>query len=128
MDPARLQVLNGLVHPAVFRLEEQMLRNFEQSDPRGIAVIEAAILIEAGRRKMFDRLIVTTCNLETQIARGIARDKLTREEVMARLERQMPQDEKLRYADYVIDTDGFKSATAEQVERVYEELKGLAAS
>lgn len=126
MDPARLQILNSLVHPAVFRLEEQMLNDFERDDPNGIVVIEAAILIEAGRAEFFDRLIVTTCSLETQIARGMGRDKLSREQVMARIERQMPQEEKTRYADYVIDTSGPKSETIQQVRGVYEDLKGLA--
>lgn len=127
-DPLRLQALNSLVHPPVFRLEEQMLRAFEQTDPRGLAVIEAAILIEAGRHTLFDRLIVTTCSLETQIARGMARDKITREQVLARLERQMPLEEKTRYANYIIETNGPKAATIKQVRRVYEELKGLAVS
>jgi dephospho-CoA kinase len=126
MDPARLQVLNRLVHPPVFRLEEEMLHAFEENDPNSIAVIEAAILIEAGRHDLFDRLMVTTCSLETQIARGIARDKITREQVIARLERQMPLEEKTKYADYVIETSGPKAATIRQVGRVYEELKGLA--
>lgn len=125
MDPARLQILNSLVHPAVFRLEEQMLHDFEKDDPNGIAVIEAAILIEAGRAELFDRLIVTTCSLETQIARGMGRDKLSREQVMARIERQMSQEEKTKYADYVIDTSGPKSETIQQVRRVHEDLKGL---
>jgi dephospho-CoA kinase len=120
--------LNNIVHPAVFRLEEQMLGEFNRNDPRGIAVIEAAILIEAGRSKVFDRLIVTTCNFETQVARGMARDKISREEVIARLKQQMPLEQKVKYADYIIDTSGAKTATIQQVRRIYEDLKGLAGS
>ncbi len=126
MNAERLQVLNGLVHPAVFRLEEQMLRDFERIDPKGIAVIEAAILIETGRYKVFERLILTACSLETQIARAMTRDKLSRDEVLARINRQMPLEEKLKYADYVIETSGSKAATVKQVRHIYEELKGLA--
>lgn len=126
MDAEQLKALNGLVHPAVFYLEEQMLKNFEHVDPEGIAVIEAAILIETGRYKECDRLIVTSCSLETQIARGMTRDQLSREEVLARINRQMPLEEKLKYADYVIETSGSKAATIDQVQHVHQELKGLA--
>lgn len=126
IDAEKLQVLNSLVHPAVFRLEERMLHDFERDDPNGIVVIEAAILVEAGRHELFDRVIVTTCSLEAQIARGIARDKITREEVMARLKQQMPLEEKVKYADYIIETSGPKAATVRQIRRVHQELKGLA--
>ncbi|MBV8570369.1 MAG: dephospho-CoA kinase [Acidobacteriaceae bacterium] len=126
IHPAQLQKLNGIVHPAVFRLEEKMLEQFLQNDPKGIAVIEAAILIETGRYRQFDRLIVTVCDRETQITRGMARDNLTREEVVARLEQQMSLDEKVKYADYIIDTSGPKAATSERVRRVYEDLRMVA--
>lgn len=126
VDRARLEILNSTVHPAVFRLEDRMLRDFEREDPKGIVVIEAAILIEAGRSKLFERLIVTTCSLEAQIARGMGRDKISRQQVIARIERQMPQDEKVKHGDYVIDTSGPKSETIAQVQRVYEDLRGLA--
>ncbi|MBV8072591.1 MAG: dephospho-CoA kinase [Acidobacteriaceae bacterium] len=126
INAAQLQKLNGIVHPAVFRLEEKMLEQFLQNDPKGIAVIEAAILIETGRYRQFDHLIVTVCDRETQITRGMARDNLTREEVVARLEQQMSLDEKVKYADYIIDTSGPKAATSERVRRVYEDLRMVA--
>lgn len=125
-SPERLQLLNSFVHPAVFRLEEELMADWKAQHPRGIAVIEAAILIETGRYTHFDRLIVTACNVETQIARGMGRDGLTREEVLARLARQMPLEEKKRHAHYVIDTSGSKQATLRQVQTVFQELKELA--
>jgi dephospho-CoA kinase len=118
----RLEELNGIVHPAVFRLEEKMLREFERTDPKGIAVIEAAILIETGRYKVFDRLILTACSENAQITRGTGRDGLTREQVLARLAKQMPLSEKKRFADYVIDTEGPKEQTAAQVKDVFMHL------
>ncbi|MBV8549712.1 MAG: dephospho-CoA kinase [Acidobacteriaceae bacterium] len=127
-DPPRLALLNSFIHPAVIRLEEQMITEFAAQNPHGVTVIEAAILIETGRYKFFDRLILTTCRLETQIARAMARDKLTREQVLARLDRQLPGDEKRKYADYVIDTDGPKARTVCEVQKVYSELKELAES
>jgi len=118
-----LQQLNSFVHPAVFRLEESMLAEFAAADPHGIAVIEAAILIETGRYRTFDRLILTACSQDVQIARAIERDGLTREQVLARLSKQMPLSEKKRYAHYVIDTSGPKTETLLQVARVFASLK-----
>lgn len=125
-SPELLQRLNSFVHPAVFRLEEEMLEQFAREDPRGIAMIEAAILIETGRYSVFDRLILTACSTQTQIARATKRDHITREEVLARLNQQMPLEEKKRYAHYVIDTDGPKEATVAQILPVYEDLKQFA--
>jgi dephospho-CoA kinase len=123
--PDLLERLNGFVHPAVFRLEARMLTQFAEADPTGIAVIEAAILIETGRYQNLDRLVLTCCDEGTQITRGMERDHLTREQVLARLKNQMPSSEKKRYADYVIDTGGPKEETAKQVERVFHDLKHL---
>lgn len=125
-SPDLLQRLNGFIHPAVFRLEKEMLARFIKEDPRGMAIIEAAILIETGRYSVFDRLILTACSTETQIERAARRDHVTRDEVLARLSRQMPLEEKKRYAHYVINTDGPKEATLRQILPVYEDLKQLA--
>lgn len=125
-SPELLEKLASFVHPAVFRLEQQILEKFAAEYPRGIAVLEAAILIETGHYARFDRLILTSCDEEKQIARGMKRDGLTREQVRARIANQMPADEKKRYADYVIDTNGPKEETAPQVRAIFGELKQLA--
>ncbi len=125
-SPALLDRLASLVHPAVFRLEKRMIDDFEAQDPRGIAVIEAAILIETGRDAMFDRVVLTACELETQIARGMKRDRLTRQEVLARLNQQMSFEEKRKRAHYIVDTNGPKENTILQVEQIYRELRKLA--
>jgi dephospho-CoA kinase len=103
-----------------------MLANFAARDPQGIAVIEAAILIEAQRHTFFDKLLLTSCSVETQIARGMKRDGLTREQVIARLAKQMPFEEKQRLAHYVIDTDGPKEATLQRVAAVFRDLQEVA--
>lgn len=125
-SPERLAQLSSFVHPAVFRLEHELLEQWEAQHPTGVAVIEAAILIETGRYGAFDRMILVGCSPETQIARGMKRDHITREEALARLARQMPLEEKKKYANYFINTDGAKEATIQQVENVYRELKELA--
>jgi dephospho-CoA kinase len=122
-NPERLAVLNSLVHPPVQRREEEWLAGVAAVDPLGIAVVEAAILIETGSYKRFDKLIVVACDEEQQVQRAMKRDGLGRDEVMARLSRQMPLAEKLKFADFVINTSGTKEETLRQVRTVYETLR-----
>ena len=126
-DPERLEKLSSLVHPPVQKREESRMAEIAQTDPRAIAVVEAAILVETGRYKSFDRLIVVTCDAEQQMERALERGSYNRDEILARLSRQLPLKEKLRVADYVIDTSGTKEETLEQVRKVYGSLRSLTA-
>jgi len=121
-DPERLERLNSLVHPHVVRREQAWLSGVDCREPC-IAVIEAAILIETGSYKRFDRLIVTVCSPELQVRRHMERSGDTEAETRARLARQMPLDEKRRYADYVIDTSGSREDTDCQVQDVFRKLQ-----
>ena len=122
-DPEKLTLLNSIIHPVVIRAEEDWFGGVSIADPEGIAVVEAAILIETGSYKRFDRIILTVCTRQQQIERAIKRDGLTRDEVEARLMRQMSLDEKKKYADHIVDTSGDKAATQMETRRVYEELR-----
>jgi dephospho-CoA kinase len=124
-DPERLKLLNALVHPHVHERRRRIEEDFARAQPRGIAVTEAAILIETGSYRDYDRLIVATCRPDQQVERAMARDHLTREEVLDRMRRQMPLEEKVKYADYVIDTSGAKEDTIAQTRAVYESLRSL---
>jgi dephospho-CoA kinase len=125
-SPELLTRLNAIVHPVVFEMEEKMRADFAARDPRGVVILEAAILIETGRYKQCDKLVVTACDRETQIARGIKRDGVTRDAVVARLDKQLSLEEKKRYADFVIDTSGDKENTMKQVQEVYLALRPMA--
>ncbi|MGB9612473.1 MAG: dephospho-CoA kinase [Bryobacteraceae bacterium] len=125
-DPARLARLNAIVHPAVIEEEERWMQRVAAQDPHGIAIVEAAILIETGSYRRFDRIVLAVCPLEQQIERAMKRDGLSREEVLERLQRQMPLEEKMKFADFIIDTSGEKEHTLIQVRRLYEELRRLA--
>ena len=122
----RLKQLTAVIHPAVFEIEEASISGIRATDAKAIVVVEAAILIETGRYRDYDRVIVTVCSREKQISRGMKRDGLSREEVMQRIDRQMPIEQKIPLADYVIDTEGDKEATAAQVSGVFESLAKLA--
>jgi dephospho-CoA kinase len=125
-DPERLAVLNRLVHPPVVRREEALMSGFAARDPHGIAVVEAAILIETGSYRRFDRIVLVTCDEEQQVRRAVKRDSLPEAEVRARLSRQMPLEEKQKFADFVIDTSGEKEQTLEQTRLAYEALRRIA--
>jgi dephospho-CoA kinase len=122
-DDTQLKRLNALVHPAVYAREEAWLQRVEDGDPNAIAVVEAAILIEAGSYRHYDKVVLAVCEQRQQIERAMARDGLTREQAEARLRRQMSLEEKKRYADYQIDTSGTIEATLDQVRRLYESLR-----
>lgn len=124
-DPQALAALNAIVHPAVIQLEEQLMAGFAAREPNGIAVVEAAILIETGSYKRFDRLILVTCTEDQQVARAMHRDGLQEADVRARLSRQMPLAEKQKFADFVILTSGSKEETLRQTRVVYEALRRI---
>jgi dephospho-CoA kinase len=124
-NPERLRTLNSFVHPAVFRREEALIAEIAAREPDAIAVVEAAILVETGSYRRFDRLIVAVCTREQQIQRAMKRDGMSREEVEERLERQLPLEEKVKVADYVVDTSGTKENTVAQVRALYAALRTL---
>jgi dephospho-CoA kinase len=124
-DSQRLAALNALVHPPVWARERKLMDDYTVAHPLGIAVVEAAILVETGSYRNYAKLIVAMCNEEQQIERAVSRDGMTREQVLDRLRRQMPLAEKIKYADYVIDTSGAKESTLAQTRAVYQALLAL---
>jgi len=124
-DSQRLAALNALVHPPVWARERSLLDEYASAHPHGIAVVEAAILVETGSYRNYAKLIVAVCSEEQQIQRAMSRDGMTRDQVLDRLSRQMPLAEKIKNADYVIDTSGAKENTLAQTGVVYQSLLAL---
>jgi dephospho-CoA kinase len=124
-DAGKLARLNAIVHPAVFRREEALVTEFSARQPHGIAVVEAAILIETGSYRRFDQVILVFCAQEQQIARAMRREGAVEADIRARIGRQMPLEEKRKYASFVIDTSGTKEDTLRQTRTVYEELRRM---
>ena len=105
-DKVRRNRLNEIVHPRVKEAQDLLLREAEAANPNGIAIVDAALLIESGGYKRFDKLIVVYCDRETQLHRLMARGGISASEAERRIAAQMPSEEKRRYADYEIDTSG----------------------
>jgi len=122
-NPERLEKLNSIIHPAVRARTRALLERFAKENPSGIAVVEAAILIETGSFRNYDRIILAVCREDQQIERAMARDHISREQALERMHRQMPLQEKMKFADYIIDTSQSKQHTVEQTRAVYDSLR-----
>jgi len=125
--PPRVKELNEIVHPAVIERENEWMEEIGQRDPNAIAIVEAALIIEAGTADRFDRLIVVTCHSEQRIRRyarrlGISEDA-ARAEVARRMAAQLSDEEKIKAADFVIDNSGSLDATEQQVQQVFAALR-----
>jgi dephospho-CoA kinase len=123
----RVKELNAIVHPAVIAYENEWMERLRQREPNTIAVVEAALILEAGAAGRFDRLVVVTCHPEQRITRfarrmGISEDAASAE-VARRMAAQIPDEEKIKAADFVIDNSGSLAATEQQVDRVFEKLR-----
>jgi dephospho-CoA kinase len=121
-DPEKRALLNQLTHRAIGAEILRRIFELEQGASGGIIIVDAALIVETGSYKMYDRLIVVMCDPSLQIARLMSRDQLSEREAMARMNSQMPVEEKLKLADYTIDTSGTLKQTRDQVEAIYRDL------
>lgn len=125
--PSRVQELNQIVHPAVIRRQEQWMKQVAERDPHAIALVEAALILEADMAKRLDRLIVVTCHPEQRIERWARRlnvdEETARREVTRRMAAQLPDGEKIKAADFVVDNSGSLDETRRQVKEIYAHLK-----
>ncbi len=124
---SRIEELNRIVHPVVIRSQDAWMEEMGRQDPRAVAIVEAALILEAGAGERFDCLIVVTSSAEQRVARFAARQKIdldtARKEVMRRMAAQMPDEDKIKAADYVIDNSGSLDQTREQVRQVWQKLQ-----
>ena len=122
-DAERLKKLNAMVHPAVQALAAERFGEIGARDPDAIVIYVAAILIETGGHRQVEKLILVSCSRQQQIERAMRRPGATEKDVLARLERQLPLQEKRRFADYFIDTSGTTEETLRQTRMVFEDLR-----
>ena len=124
-DQKKRELLNSILHPYIIARQDELLREWERQDPLGIGIVDAALMVESGGYKRFDKLIVVHCRPEVQLARLMLRDGLSESEARQRIDAQMSQEEKCKFADYLIDTsEGFEATRARTAE-VFSELQEL---
>lgn len=126
-DRPRIAELNQIVHPAVIAEQERWAEEVGRGDPHAVVMVEAALILEAGIRPNFDRLVVVACAPEQKVERLAQRQQIdldsARREVERRSAAQLPDAEKERQADFVIYNNGSIEEAARQVERVFASLK-----
>jgi dephospho-CoA kinase len=124
---SRIEELNRIVHPAVLQKQEEWMDEVGRGDSKSIAIVEAALILEAGAAKQFDQLVVVTCRPEQRVQRWAVRtgvdEKTARQEVARRMAAQFPDEEKIKAADYVIDNSGTIEETRKRVQKIYGELR-----
>ncbi len=122
-DESKRRVLNSIIHPYVIN---ELLSSAEkdlQKDPNGVAVFEVPLLFESGMDAQMDATIVVVCDEEARIRRVMERDQLSREQVLSRVRAQMPEEEKRKRADYILDNNGSHEQLLQQVDVLYATLK-----
>lgn len=135
-DEAKRKLLNALLHPLIIAEQQRLQKAWEAVNPHGVSVIEAALIIEAGLNEAtsdklnksanrFAKLIVVHCQTQVQLNRLMKRNKLSEAEAVRRINAQMPQTEKMRYADFLIDSSEGFEATRIQTEKVFQQLSKL---
>jgi len=122
-NEAKRNLLNSIVHPLVIEAQDSWISEREAHDPDGIAVVDAALMIESGGYHRFDKLIVVWCEPAIQLTRLMARDVLSEAEARRRIAAQMPQEEKKLFADHLIDTSAGFESTRSQVVALFEQLR-----
>ncbi len=122
-NPDARRRLNAIVHPAVIQYQKDWMDELEKRDPNAIGIADAALTIESGSYKNYDKIIVVACSPEAQKRRLKERSALTDEQIEARIASQMPMEDKVRYADFVIENSGSLEDTRRQVESVFGALQ-----
>lgn len=121
-DEKKRRQLNRITHPMVDAEIERRIAELERETPDGILIVDAALMVETGGYRRFEFLIVVACDPVLQLSRLMQRSGLTEVQAKARMDSQMPIEEKRRLAHYTIDTSGTFAETREQVSAIYRDL------
>lgn len=121
-DDDMLMKLNSITHPAIKRKINDRIIDISNQG-KNIVVIDAALLIEGKFLDLVDKLVVITCNEEVQLNRVINRDNMTKEEALKRINSQMKQDEKIKYADYIIDNSKDMNNLKDEFDKLFIYIK-----
>lgn len=118
-DAKRVEKLNSIVHPYIF---EEMENQLEMHKDAPITILDAPLLIESGLHKRCDKVMIITCTRGKRLIRAIKRSNISKLEVQKRMDRQMPDSEREKYADYIIKNNSTLENTFKQVDKVLKEL------
>ncbi len=121
-NPEKKKVLENILHPLVFQEINRFFKEVEEKDPEAVAIAEVPLMIETGSYKNYDKIIVVYAPEELQLKRLLEKG-MSKEEAIKRIKSQMPIDEKVKYADIVIENTSTLGDLRKKVEEVYKKLK-----
>jgi dephospho-CoA kinase len=125
-NPQKKEILEGILHPKVFEVEELKYEAIRKEHPNALVIVDAALLIESGNYKKMDKVIVVNSDEKNRIDRIIARSQISQDEVTSRINNQMPNEEKVRYADFILENSLDKNSLRSKVIDMYKNLAFLA--
>jgi dephospho-CoA kinase len=125
-NPQKKGILEGILHPKVFEIEELKYEAIRKEHPNAVVIVDAALLIESGNYKKMDKVIVVNSNEKNRIDRIIARSQMSQDEVKARINYQMPSEDKVRYSDFILENLMDKDSLRSNVIDIYAKLENLA--
>ena len=125
-DPNQREKLENILHPKVFECEKLEYKAICRINPKALVIVDAALLIESENHKNMDKVIVINADENIRIQRILSRGKWNHKEIVARLKNQMPNEEKIKYADFVLENSKDKRHLKEQVKKIYTNLCLLA--
>jgi dephospho-CoA kinase len=123
--PAKRMLLNRIVHPWIRKRIQEMITRIAREDPSALVIIDAALLIETGMYKDYDKLVVVAADEGAQLARLVRRNHLSRKDARSRIRAQLPLGRKKKFADYVISNQDSLEHTRRQVRALLQELGAL---
>lgn len=121
-NEAEREKLNAIVHPYVRKRMDELSQAVWDSNPQGLILWDVPLLFENGLHRLVQKTVVVTAPEELRIQRMALRNGFTREEALSRIRSQMPEEEKVKLADYVIDNSGDLMSLYEQVDSIYGKL------
>ena len=125
-DSKKREKLENILHPKVFEVEKLNYKAICKINPKALVIVDAALLIESANYKEMDKVILINADEKIRIQRILSRGKWNHEEIVARLKSQMPNEEKIKYADFVLENSKDKTYLKEQVKNLYTKLCLLA--
>ncbi|MEC7786512.1 MAG: dephospho-CoA kinase [Nitrospinota bacterium] len=125
-DSKKREKIENILHPKVFKVEKLNYKAICKINPKALVIVDAALLIESANYKEMDKVILINADEKIRIQRILSRGKWNQEEIVARLKSQMPNEEKIKYADFVLENSKDKTYLKEQVKNLYTKLCLLA--
>lgn len=122
-DPEKRKVLEGIVQPAILKYESKAVGAIKGKDDKAVIITQAALTVESGSYKRFDGLIVVYADPQVQLERVVKRDRISEEDARKIIDAQMPIEEKLKYANFIINNSGDHDRLEREVRRVIELIK-----